>query len=146
VEHDRSGESRRARERLDRERGVVRAGLLVVLVAWGLTSGSPDPAVEPCLAPRETRTLAGATVAVRCAPEGPVAVHGAAQLLFAQRLDLNHASAASLEALPGIGPGRAAAILAERARAPFASVAELRRVRGIGPRTLAGLEGLVRAG
>lgn len=48
-------------------------------------------------------------------------------------VDLNRATAAELEALPGIGPALAAAILAERTRrGGFRSVNELREVRGIG--------------
>jgi competence protein ComEA len=48
-------------------------------------------------------------------------------------VDLNSATAAQLEALPGIGPALAAAILAERTRrGGFRSVNELREVRGIG--------------
>lgn len=56
-------------------------------------------------------------------------------------LDLNTASAAQLEALPGIGPSLAAAIVAEREkRGGFRSVGELRDVRGIGERRFADLE------
>lgn len=52
-------------------------------------------------------------------------------------VDLNHASAAALEAIPGIGSTRAAAIVAERAAGgPFATVDELVRVKGIGPATV----------
>jgi hypothetical protein len=61
---------------------------------------------------------------------------GAAVLLFGGRLDPNRAEPAALEALPGIGPARAAAIGAAREEAPFCRVSELRRVRGIGPVTL----------
>ena len=50
------------------------------------------------------------------------------------RLDLNTATAAELDALPGIGPARARAIVAYReANGRFASVADLGRVPGIGP-------------
>ena len=58
-------------------------------------------------------------------------------------MDLNRASAESLDVLPGIGPARAAAITSERARRPFRRVEDLRAVHGIGPRTIAGLEGWV---
>jgi competence protein ComEA len=48
-------------------------------------------------------------------------------------LELNTASRAELESLPGIGPDLAARLLAARAQAPFADWAELRRrVQGIG--------------
>jgi competence protein ComEA len=48
-------------------------------------------------------------------------------------LDLNTATAAELEALPGIGPKIAAAIIAGR---PYSTVEDLLRVKGIGPATL----------
>jgi len=67
----------------------------------------------------------------------PAAVEGPARLLFGLRLDPNHAESASLEALPAIGPARAAAIVAARLDRPFCSVDELTRVFGIGPATLA---------
>ena len=54
------------------------------------------------------------------------------------KIDLNRASAADLEQLPGIGPGLAARILAYRARhGRFHSVQELEEVSGIGGRRLA---------
>lgn len=57
-------------------------------------------------------------------------------------IDVNRASAAELELLPGIGPGLAARIIEDRAqRGAFASVADLERVRGIGPRTVLRLDG-----
>ena len=61
-------------------------------------------------------------------------------------LNVNHATAVELEALPGIGPGLARRIVADReAQGPFAAVADLDRVPGIGPALMARLGGLVAA-
>ena len=52
-------------------------------------------------------------------------------------VDVNLASAAELERLPGVGPALAARIVEARARdGPFGSVDDLRRVRGVGGPTL----------
>lgn len=60
------------------------------------------------------------------------------------RLNLNTATQAQLEALPGIGPAYAQAIIAERQRrGGFRSVNELRSVRGIGEKRFAQLAPLV---
>jgi len=59
-------------------------------------------------------------------------------------LDLNTATAAELDALPGIGPATAQRILDYRqAHGPFHSVEELDAVPGIGPSRIAQLRGLV---
>jgi competence protein ComEA len=59
-------------------------------------------------------------------------------------LDLNKASAAELEELPGIGPSRAAAIVEHRERhGPFAVPGDLRAVPGIGEVTFQNLAPLV---
>jgi competence protein ComEA len=64
------------------------------------------------------------------APAGPV--------------DLNRATVAELDRLPGVGPATAAAIVEHRERAgPFATVGDLEDVPGIGPAKLAALAGLV---
>jgi competence protein ComEA len=60
-------------------------------------------------------------------------------------LDLNTATAADLEKLPGIGPGLARAIVEYReAHGPFQAVEDLLLVPGIGPSRLAQIRDLVR--
>ena len=59
-------------------------------------------------------------------------------------VDLNRASAAELERLPGVGPATAAAIIDHREQhGPFARVEDLLAVRGIGDAKLAALRDLV---
>jgi competence protein ComEA len=53
-------------------------------------------------------------------------------------VNLNAANAAALDALPGIGPARAASIVQYRAQhGPFQSVDELGRVPGMGAAAVA---------
>lgn len=62
-------------------------------------------------------------------------------------LDLNRATAAELEKLPGIGPVLAARIVAWReTHGPFKSVEDLLAIPGIGPKTLEGLRDKVTVG
>ena len=59
-------------------------------------------------------------------------------------VDVNVASVAELDTLPGVGPATAEAIVAERERnGPFAGVDDLERVPGIGPAKLARLRDAV---
>ena len=58
-------------------------------------------------------------------------------------VDLNHASQAELEALPGIGPVTAGKIIASRETTPFATVQELRDRKLVGQKTFDGLKDLV---
>lgn len=61
-------------------------------------------------------------------------------------IDVNSASAAELELLPGIGPTLAQRIVEDRERnGPFATVEDLDRVSGIGPRTIEKLKELATA-
>ncbi len=52
------------------------------------------------------------------------------------RIDVNKASSAELQRLPGVGPVLAGRIIAEREKSPFRSPEDLRRVSGIGAKTL----------
>ncbi|WP_391571157.1 ComEA family DNA-binding protein [Cohnella sp.] len=59
-------------------------------------------------------------------------------------LDLNRATEADLDALPGIGPSKAKAILAHRDKiGGFRRVEQLLDVKGIGPKVFEHLSGLV---
>ena len=51
-------------------------------------------------------------------------------------INVNLATQADLQKLPGIGPKLSQRILDERAKSAFKSVDDLRRVSGIGPKTL----------
>jgi competence protein ComEA len=88
--------------------------------------GEPAPALEPTMTPGP----AGATTTEGATATGPI--------------NLNTATQAELETLPGIGPTLAQAIIAERDRSGgFRSVEDLRRVRGIGDARFAQVQPLV---
>jgi competence protein ComEA len=73
-------------------------------------------------------------------PAGPGGVPAAGG-----KVDLNTATAAELDTLPGVGPSTAAKIVADRtSNGPFRSVDDLMRVSGIGPAKFDSLKDLVR--
>lgn len=124
---------------------VASAGLALaaVLVVSALPR-SPGPAPR-CDAPRQVGEGVGRIARVACGGRG-APLRGATRLLFGLKLDLNCAGAEAFEALPGIGPARAAAIVRERNRRPFGASTELARVRGIGHATVRSLEAWLEVG
>lgn len=75
---------------------------------------------------------------------GGAAAGGATSAAPSGKVNLNTATQAQLEELPGVGPAFAQAILAERERrGGFTSVNDLRSVRGIGDKRFADLSPLV---
>jgi competence protein ComEA len=102
--------------------------------------------VEPSVRPQSAGASEKANSEPNAAQAQPAAAkHGKAGQ--ARCLDINQATAAQLEELPGIGPVLAARIVAWReAHGAFASVDGLRRVEGIGAGKLKAIEELVYAG
>ena len=110
-------------------------------------AGGLTPEAAPDLLNLAAEVVDGQQVYVPLVGEAPPASAGGAAASGAPAgpLDLNAATAAQLEELPGIGPATAQAILDHRERSgPFRSVEELLEVRGIGEAKLAALRELVR--
>ena len=105
-------------------------------------------------APRTRRSApppgANAAIDTTLAPDAPAAgapLAAAVTPAAGARLDLNRASAAELDALPGIGPVLAARIVEHRRRhGPFRRADDLLAVPGIGPALFARLEPRVTVG
>ena len=67
----------------------------------------------------------------------------ASQVNAGQLVNINTATAAELELLPGIGPATAAKIIEYRSSNPFNSIEDLMQVRGIGKAKFAKLKGSI---
>lgn len=71
---------------------------------------------------------------------------GAAVAESGPMIDIQTATAAELETLPGVGPARAQAIIEYRTRTPFRRVEDLLRVSGIGRATFRELRSHITVG
>lgn len=91
--------------------------------------------IQPAAAPAQVTAREATYSPVRSSAEAaPAPVSGPKQ---AVSVNVNTASAAELEAVPGIGPTMARAIVEQRAKkGPFKKLEELTSVSGIGPKTL----------
>jgi competence protein ComEA len=132
---------------------VVILGLSsVVGMAWSIFRASaptPTPA-RPAASARETAPSQPAPTPPAATPQalGAAADAPAAPAPSAaphrRRINLNTASSAELQLLPGVGPAVAQRIIDHRASSgPFKRIQDLDGVRGIGPRTLDKLRDLV---
>lgn len=118
----------------------VLLALLFALAAFALGRLDFDTNEPACASLVETEsdrlgTLRASCVETNAVP--PSSLSGIARLLDGEQIELNEASVAVLERLPGIGPKRAGAIDRARLEAPFVSVEDLERASGIGPKTRA---------
>ncbi len=88
-------------------------------------------------------TLSGWTPGSAVPPSAPTSGGASAAPGAGGPIDLNRATQAELETLPGIGPVLAAAIVAHRTGSPFQSIDELENVSGIGPKRFAAVRDLI---
>jgi len=104
-----------------------------MLVVCGADDASP--------APTESSTTPAAALTGQAPTEAPVPTGPASGAI-----NINTATAAQLETLPGIGPTKAASIVADRTtNGPYSSCSDLSRVNGIGPATVANVSGMCAA-
>src|SRR5207247_2271571 len=101
-------------------------------------TGAPQTWTQPVQF-EKTSGQAAKSVKIEKAPSSKLAA-------LTELIDINRATVAELQKLPGIGPKMSQRIADEREKRPFASVDELRRVSGIGPKTLDKLKPLVTVG
>lgn len=106
------------------EWAVLALTVVVLLVMVGRFLAGGLPSGEPWRVEVQRNDAPGLSVSEEGPPPG---------LLEGETIDLNTASQADLERLPGIGPSRARDIITERQEnGPFRTVDELTRVKGIG--------------
>ena len=135
-------EAMKEEKRLSGRLTLALAALLCLLFGLSLLlflpgAGAAEPTEIQAAASLPERTLVGGDEADRLPTE----------LLPGEKLDLNSATAAQLQRLPGIGETLSAAIVSWREEhGRFQSVEELLQVPGIGEKRLAEIRGLVTVG
>ena len=93
---------------------------------------SPSPRLAP-----KRRTAASPSTSPTAVPTSPGTT-------TAGRVNINTATAAQLDSLPGVGPATAKAIIAHRqSKGPFTKVEDLLNVPGIGPSKLDAMRGMI---
>ena len=119
--------------------GEARKRVSVVAMACAAMSlavslGQEQPLESGCGQPRSVALAVetGFTTTVTCGASAGGELQGPARLLFGQLLDVNRASALALNALPGVGPVRAAALIRGREHQAYSGLGDLRRVKGVG--------------
>lgn len=139
------------------DRAAVLGLLVLAAVAWAVPRAVRFLRDRPPAAPRVVYGVAeGGAVRLLWRPRGPLEIRGADEgqilgpdgrpagrvegwegLLLGRPLDLNRASRADLEALPGVGPATAQSLLETRDRlGGFRRWEDLLRVPGVGAKTL----------
>jgi len=105
----------------------------VVRIAWSVVAGRDRPVVLTPAAQGTPPSHSGGAQGSGTQPSAPLT----------RRVNINAATMAELEMLPGIGPALARRIIEDRdAHGPFQTLDALDRVKGIGPRTIDRLRGL----
>jgi competence protein ComEA len=110
---------------------------------WVCVPGGEADATPPVVLERRLSKQRAETPAAASSGRGKPSKKAAA---LTGPVDVNRASAAELQKLPGIGPTTAQHIIEERQKGRFKSVDDLRRVRGIGPKKLEALRPYVTVG
>ena len=122
----------------ERRGALVLVSILLVGTGWDLWQASPwrPRPVAPFVADSVSVSWAGNATRANDLPDSARVA-----------LDLNRATAAELDALPGIGPVLAGRIVARRARAgPYREPEDLLDLPGIGPRLFERLRPLITVG
>jgi competence ComEA-like helix-hairpin-helix protein len=111
---------------------IVAIALVGLSALRSVPAGPPAPPMPTCTDGAHRSRDDGR---VRCGAGEGDPLTTSEQMLAGTKMDVNQASAADLEIIPGIGPKLAARIVEDRAaNGPFASIPDVERVSGVGPK------------